>query len=134
MPGGGIAVRWLGIVLVLTGAAGGFILTRRQSLIPLRLAQALLVDLGVLVSHVCTARRPLPEILAADLAGGSSLQQGMAWAVENGLTDGSNPSGAISRQQLAVVLYRYAGSPSASTFKTTRSLSVSQPTTLASSS
>ena len=70
MPGGGIAVRWLGIVLVLTGAAGGFILARRQSLIPLRLAQALLVDLGVLVSHVCTARRPLPEILAADLAGG----------------------------------------------------------------
>lgn len=70
MPGGGIAVRWLGIVLVLAGAAGGFILARRQSMIPLRLAQALLVDLGVLVSHVCTARRPLPEILAADLAGG----------------------------------------------------------------
>lgn len=46
---------------------------------------------------------------AADLTGGS--HQGMAWAVEQGLTDGSNPSGAISRQQLAAVLYRYAGSP-----------------------
>lgn len=66
-----------------------------------------------------TTRAQLMTVLArldgaADLAGGSSLQQGMAWAVENGLTDGSNPSGAISRQQLAVVLYRYAGSPSAS--------------------
>lgn len=65
-----------------------------------------------------TTRAQLMTVLArldgaADLAGGSSLQQGMAWAVENGLTDGSNPSGAISRQQLAVVLYRYAGSPSA---------------------
>lgn len=65
-----------------------------------------------------TTRAQLMTVLArldgaADLAGGSSLQQGMAWAVENGLTDGSNPSGAISRQ-LAVVLYRYAGSPSAS--------------------
>ena len=64
-----------------------------------------------------TTRAQLMTVLArldgaADLAGGSSLQQGMAWAVENGLTDGSNPSGAISRQ-LAVVLYRYAGSPSA---------------------
>lgn len=66
-----------------------------------------------------TTRAQLMTVLArldgaADLAGGSSLQQGMARAVENGLTDGSNPSGAISRQQLAVVLYRYAGSPSAS--------------------
>lgn len=65
-----------------------------------------------------TTRAQLMTVLArldgaADLAGGSSFQQGMAWAVENGLTDGSNPSGAISRQQLAVVLYRYAGSPSA---------------------
>lgn len=38
-------------------------------------------------------------------------QQGMAWAVENGVSDGSNPDGTITRQQLAAMLYRYIGSP-----------------------
>ena len=70
MPGGGTAMRWLGVCLVLAGAAGGFALSRRQSLIPLRLGQALLVDLGVLASQICTARRPLPDILKTDLAAG----------------------------------------------------------------
>lgn len=36
---------------------------------------------------------------------------GMAWAQENGISDGSNPTGNITREQLAVMLYRYAGSP-----------------------
>ena len=35
----------------------------------------------------------------------------MAWAVEKGISDGSNPGGAISRQQLATMLWRYAGEP-----------------------
>ena len=42
---------------------------------------------------------------------GAALDKGMSWAVEKGVSDGSNPNGTISRQQLAVMLYRYAGSP-----------------------
>lgn len=66
-----------------------------------------------------TTRAQLMTVLArlegaVDLRETASLHQGMAWAVENGISDGSNPSGAISRQQLAVVLYRYAGSPAVS--------------------
>ena len=35
----------------------------------------------------------------------------MAWAVAEGITDGTNPEGTLTREQLAVMLYRYAGSP-----------------------
>ena len=30
------------------------------------------------------------------------------WAVENGVSDGSNPGGALTRQQMVTILYRYA--------------------------
>lgn len=33
------------------------------------------------------------------------------WAVKNGLSDGTNPSDSITREQIAVMLWRYAGSP-----------------------
>ena len=32
----------------------------------------------------------------------------MAWAKENGISDGSNPNGQITLEQLATMLYRYA--------------------------
>lgn len=35
----------------------------------------------------------------------------MEWAKEKGISDGTNPTGNISREQLAVMLYRFAGSP-----------------------
>ena len=38
-------------------------------------------------------------------------EQGMEWAKENGVSDGTNPDGTISREQLATMLYRYAGEP-----------------------
>lgn len=41
-------------------------------------------------------------------------EKGMAWAVGKGISDGSGPTGTISREQLAVMLYRYAGSPASS--------------------
>lgn len=41
-------------------------------------------------------------------------EKGMAWAVAKGISDGSSPTGIISREQLAVMLYRYAGSPASS--------------------
>ena len=34
----------------------------------------------------------------------------MKWAVDEGISDGSNPNGSITRQELAVMLYRSAGS------------------------
>lgn len=61
-----------------------------------------------------TTRAQLMTVLArldnADTSA-APLQQGMEWAVEKGISDGSNPNGNISRQQLAVMLWRYAGSP-----------------------
>ncbi|MBD5161462.1 MAG: hypothetical protein HDT14_05495 [Oscillibacter sp.] len=43
--------------------------------------------------------------------GDSSVWYGkaMSWSQENGISDGSNPGSAITREQLAVTLYRYAG-------------------------
>lgn len=41
----------------------------------------------------------------------SPLKEGMAWAVERGISNGSDPEKSISRQQLAAMLYRYAGEP-----------------------
>ena len=40
--------------------------------------------------------------------------KGMEWAVSEGVSDGTNPEGTITREQLAVMLYRYAGSPESS--------------------
>lgn len=68
-------MRWLGALLVLAGAGGGWLLTRRESLGPQRLARALLVDLGVLADGVCCLRRPLPDILREDLREG----EGAVW-------------------------------------------------------
>lgn len=46
-------------------------------------------------------------------ADGDSIgyEQGMTWAVANGVSDGSDPDGQITREQLATMLWRYAGSP-----------------------
>ena len=40
--------------------------------------------------------------------------KGIAWARENGVSDGTNPNGSVTREQLATMLYRYAGSPTVS--------------------
>jgi len=37
----------------------------------------------------------------------------LKWAVETGISDGSNPEHPITREQLATMLYRYAGAPAA---------------------
>ncbi len=36
---------------------------------------------------------------------------GMSWAMEQGVTDGSRPTEDVTREQLAVMLWRNAGSP-----------------------
>ena len=36
---------------------------------------------------------------------------GQKWAINLGITDGTNPMGSLTREQLAAMLYRYVGSP-----------------------
>ena len=36
---------------------------------------------------------------------------GQKWAMNLGITDGTNPMGSLTREQLAAMLYRYVGSP-----------------------
>lgn len=40
--------------------------------------------------------------------------KGIAWAQQNGISDGTNPNGNVTREQLSAMLYRYAGSPAVS--------------------
>lgn len=50
-----------------------------------------------------------------DTTGGAVwYEKAMAWAKENGISDGSNPNGNITREQFATMLWRYAGSPAVS--------------------
>lgn len=46
--------------------------------------------------------------------GANWYQAGLDWAVANGISDGSNPNGTMTREQLVTMLYRYAGSPATS--------------------
>ena len=57
----------------------------------------------------------LARLDGVDTTGGEKwYSKGMEWATANNISDGSNPEGNISREQLAVMLWRYAGSPTAS--------------------
>ena len=57
----------------------------------------------------------LARLAGADTAGGETwYAKGMVWAVENGISDGTNPEQPVTREQLAAMLYRYAGSPAVS--------------------
>lgn len=46
--------------------------------------------------------------------GATWYSDAQAWAMKTGVSDGSNPMGAISREQLAAMLYRFSGSPAVS--------------------
>lgn len=57
----------------------------------------------------------LARLAGADTTGGETwYAKGTAWAVENGISDGTNPEQQVTREQLAAMLYRYAGSPAVS--------------------
>lgn len=47
-------------------------------------------------------------------AGQTWYDAGAQWAVENGVSDGANLMDSLTREQLATMLWRYAGSPGAS--------------------
>ena len=55
----------------------------------------------------------LARLAGADTTGGGKLwyAKGTEWAKENGISDGTNPEQEVTREQLATMLWRYAGSP-----------------------
>ena len=67
-------MRLMGVLLVLGGAVGCFILRRRQDMLPLRIGQALQGDLAVLRYQICVRRAPLPLILEQELCGGEGAE------------------------------------------------------------
>ena len=44
-------------------------------------------------------------------AGGEWYESGVQWAVENGISDGTDLNAPVTREQLVTMLYRYAGEP-----------------------
>lgn len=46
-----------------------------------------------------------------ETSGKNWYDEGLKWAVGQGLSDGSDPDGSITREQIATMLYRYAGRP-----------------------
>ncbi len=68
--------------------------------------------------NTCMTRAMLMTVLArmagVDTSTGENwYDAGMEWAMENGISDGSNPEANITREQLVTMLWRYAGSPEA---------------------
>ena len=45
--------------------------------------------------------------------GGAWYEAGRQWAMANGISDGTNMDSALTREQLAVMLWNYAGKPAA---------------------
>lgn len=46
--------------------------------------------------------------------GGKWYEVGVNWAKTNGITDGTDPTSTVSREELAAMLYRFSGSPKVS--------------------
>ena len=63
---------------------------------------------------VNTVLARLAGVDTTSAAGQNWYDKGVAWARENGVSDGTNPNGNVTREQLATMLYRYAGSPAVS--------------------
>lgn len=58
---------------------------------------------------VCTV---LANLAGEDTTGGETwYEKAVAWAVTNQISDGTIPNAIITREQLAAMLYRYAGAP-----------------------
>ena len=66
--------------------------------------------------NASTTRAQLWTILArqndADLTGGANwYEKARAWSKANGISDGTDPNGTITRAQMVTMLWRAAGSP-----------------------
>lgn len=76
---------------------------------------------GKFSPQATTTRGMLMTVLArmdgVDTTGGADwYTKGMEWAKREGVSDGTNPELPITREQLAAMLYRYAGSPAAGSY------------------
>ena len=56
----------------------------------------------------------LARIDGETITGTSWAEDARAWAMESGVSDGTDPNGLVTREQFAAMLYRYAGEPAAS--------------------
>lgn len=76
-------------------------------------------DGGVFAPDAPMTRAMLMTVLArldgVKTGGGADwYQAGLDWAAANGISDGANPEALVTREQLAAMLYRFAGSPAVS--------------------
>lgn len=57
-----------------------------------------------------TVNRQQIWMVLARMAGANpaNMAEALTWAVENGISDGTNPTGAVSRQQLVTMMFRFA--------------------------
>lgn len=74
------------------------------------------VDAGTFDPNGTLTRAMVWTILArlegVDTEGGASwYAKAQAWAMESGVSDGEDPMGAITREQLVTMLWRYSGAP-----------------------
>ena len=53
----------------------------------------------------------LARVDGETISGDSWMTEAQAWAVESGVSDGTNPMGYVTREQLVTMLYRFAGEP-----------------------
>lgn len=77
------------------------------------------VGSGSFAPQTAMSRAMLITVLArlegADLSGGATwYEKAVSWAKSAGISDGSAPEETMTREQLAVMLYRYEGSPAVS--------------------
>ena len=57
----------------------------------------------------------LARLAGANTEGGAKwYDKGTEWARTNGISDGTNPTAPVTREQLAAMLYRFAGAPAVS--------------------
>ena len=56
----------------------------------------------------------LARIDGETITGTSWQSDARAWAMESGVSDGTDPNGLVTREQFATMLYRYAGEPEVS--------------------
>ena len=57
----------------------------------------------------------LARLAGEDTSGSTPwYAKGTAWAAQNGVSDGKNPESPVTREQMATMLYRFAGSPEVS--------------------
>ncbi|MBP3520566.1 MAG: S-layer homology domain-containing protein, partial [Oscillospiraceae bacterium] len=53
----------------------------------------------------------LARLDGVEVSGRSAYKEGIAWAVDKGISDGRDPGSQVTREQFITMLYRYAGSP-----------------------